>query len=168
MAYGTSSYCTLLPFFYLAKLTTTRHFLEPYPLNTYKMAKYKYISEYEINASLNMLYPQLSTAVGLKAWFAEDVKVHDEKQLDIVWDGVNHPAKIVSWRTNHHIKYRFAPMEEGGESSTLEFRLEHSDMTQTTFLKVIDYSDMDSDEDLDELWDGLVHSLKESLGDTSQ
>ena len=131
------------------------------------MAKYKYTAEYEINASLKMVYLQLSTPVGLKAWFAEDVKTHDERNLDIVWDGVNHPAKIVSWRTNHHIKYKFTPISEGGDSSTLEFRLEHSEMTQTTFLKIIDYSDMDSEEALDELWGGLMHSLKESLGDTS-
>ena len=131
------------------------------------MAKYKYTAEFEINASLRMVYPQLSTAVGLKAWFAEDVKTYDEKNLDIVWDGVNHPAKIVSRRINHHIKYKFSPIEEGETSSSLEFRLEHSDMTQTTFLKIIDYSDMDSEDALDELWEGLVHTLKESLGDTS-
>ena len=131
------------------------------------MAKFKYITEYELNAAIKMVYPYLSTPVGLKEWFAEDVKVIDEKHLEIVWDDTNHHAEIVSWRTNSHIKYRFAPEEEGGKSSSLEFKVEFSEMTQTTFLKIIDYSDMDDEEELEDLWDNLIESLKACLGDAS-
>lgn len=128
------------------------------------MAKYKYTNEYELNAAAKMIYPYLSTPVGLKEWFAEDVQTIDEKRLDIVWDGVTHHAQIVSWRANSHIKYKF---EEGEEASTLEFKIEFSEMTQTTFLKVTDYSDMEESEELDDLWDSLVDTLKERLGDAS-
>ena len=129
------------------------------------MAKYKYIAEFEINAAPSLIFPQLSTPAGLRAWFAEDVKTLGDRRLDIVWDGVNHPAKVASWRTNHHIKFQFLPSKEAHQDySTLEFKLEYSGMTETTFLKVIDYSDMDSVEQLDELWGGLVGALKESVG----
>lgn len=129
------------------------------------MPKYKYTAEFEINAAPSLIYSQISTPVGLKAWFAEDVKTLDERKLDIVWDGVNHPAKVASWRTNHHIKYRFLASEEAQqESSSLEFKLEYSEMTQTTFLRVIDISDMDDEDELEELWNGLIEALRESVG----
>ncbi|MGB0522874.1 MAG: START-like domain-containing protein [Flammeovirgaceae bacterium] len=132
------------------------------------MAKYKYITEFEITASVKMLYPYLSSAAGLQEWFADEVNVIGDKLLDIVWDGVSHPAKIISRRINHHIKYQFIKQaseeEEANELQYLEFRLDYNEMTQTSFLKIIDYSDMDNDEDLSELWEGLIDTLKEKIG----
>ncbi len=129
-------------------------------------SKYKYIAEYEINANVKMIYPYLSTANGLAEWFAEEVRVLKDKALDIIWDGVSHPAKLASARTNSHVKYVFSPLNAADEEdpSYLEFKLVHSEMTDTAFLKVIDYSEMDNEKDLKELWENLIHSLRELLG----
>lgn len=130
------------------------------------MAKYKYITEFEIRASVKMLYPYLSSATGLQEWLADEVNVIGDKLLDIVWDGVSHPAKIISRRINHHIKYQFVKTDsdEQVDSQYLEFRLDYNEMTQSSFLKVIDYSDMDNEDDLIELWEGLIDTLKEKIG----
>lgn len=131
------------------------------------MAKYRYITEFEINASVKMLFPYLSSAAGLQEWFADEVNVIGDKLLDIVWDGVSHPAKIISRRINHHIKYQFikkSDNDENAEMQYLEFRLDYNEMTQSSFLKIIDYSDMDNEDDLNELWEGLIDTLKEKIG----
>jgi len=130
------------------------------------MAKYRYVTEFEIRTSVKMLYPYLSSAAGLQEWFADEVNVMGDKLLNIVWDGVSHPAKIISRRINHHIKYQFIKgnNEEEAEFQFLEFRLDYNEMTQSSFLKIIDYSDMDNEEDLSELWDGLIDTLKEKIG----
>jgi uncharacterized protein YndB with AHSA1/START domain len=129
-------------------------------------SKYKYVAEYEINASVKMIYPYLSTASGLAEWFAEEVKMLKDKSLDIIWDGQSHPAKLVSARTNSHIKYNFSPQNPADEAdpSYLEFKLSHSELTDTAFLKVIDYSEMDNQKDLHELWENLIYNLRELLG----
>jgi uncharacterized protein YndB with AHSA1/START domain len=134
-----------------------------------KPKKHKYIAEYEINASVKMLFPYLSSPQGLAQWFAEDVKVvqkGNEKLYDIIWDKTSHIAKITAIRTNAHVKYVFLETEEAEENnwSYLEFKLSHSDMTDTSFLKIIDYSEMDSDNDLRELWDGLIEQLRTNVG----
>jgi len=43
-------------------------------------------------------------------------------------------------------------------------RLEKSELTQAVFLRVIDYSDIDDLSELQDLWAGLVESLKETVG----
>ena len=129
-------------------------------------SKYKYIAEYEIHASVKMIYPYLSTASGLAEWFAEKVNTLKDKTLDIVWDGQSHPAKLVSARTNSHVKYIFSPLNQADEEdpSFLEFKLSHSEMMDTAFLKVIDYSEMNNQKDLEELWENLIYDLRELLG----
>ena len=130
------------------------------------MAKYKYIKEFEIKASVNLLFPYVSSAAGLQEWFADQVNIIGDKLLDIVWDGESHPAKIISKRINHHIKFQFVPIEnvEDTDYQTLEFKIDYNEMTDSSFLRISDYSEMDNDEDLDDLWGGLIESLKECLG----
>jgi uncharacterized protein YndB with AHSA1/START domain len=135
-----------------------------------KKKKHKYIVEYEINASIKMLFPYLSSPQGLSQWFAEDVHIvtqGQDKLYDIVWDGMSHLASLAHLRTNSYAKYIFIDNEEQDEHnlSFIEFKLTHSDMTDTSFLKVTDFSEMNSDTDLKELWEGLIARLKENVGD---
>jgi uncharacterized protein YndB with AHSA1/START domain len=134
-----------------------------------KKKKHRYIAEYEINASVKMLFPYLSTPQGLAEWFAETVNIVQhgaDKLYDIIWDGESHLAKITAIRTNAHVKYVFIDEAETDDHnlSFIEFKLVHSDMTDTSFLKIIDFSDMDSDTDLGELWGGLVEQLRNNVG----
>ena len=133
------------------------------------MAKYKYVTEFEINASTKMLFPYLSTAGGLQEWFADDVSVLGEKSYNVVWDGVGHTATIMAKRTNHYIKYEFLPVDKDDEKmnetrSYIEFKLEHNDITASTFLQVVDFSEMENEEDLASLWEQLVEVLREKVG----
>ena len=133
------------------------------------MSKHKFICEYEIRAAIKMLYPYLSTAKGLEEWFAEKVVVSSQKIYNIYWDNQNHPAKIISQRFNKSIRYQFFDESKAGAKSEdlsfLELKLEHNEFTQTSFIKIIDYSDMDNEDDLYDLWDGLIANLKEQVGD---
>jgi uncharacterized protein YndB with AHSA1/START domain len=132
------------------------------------MNKFKYVAEFEINASIKMLYPYLATPNGLSDWFAEKISTVDqeEKIYDIVWDNASHLAKLVSLQTNKHVKFVFLDDDHAlpDDPSYLEFKISHNEMTETTFLKVIDYSEIDSAQDLKELWNNLIQSLLELIG----
>ncbi|MGB3180391.1 MAG: START-like domain-containing protein [Cyclobacteriaceae bacterium] len=130
------------------------------------MAKTKFTAEFEIRASKKMLYPYLHSASGLSQWFADDVNINEDKEFIFQWDGKEHVAKPVSQRTNHHVKFEF--QSDNGEDEDdlpfLEFRLDQNELTQSVFLKVTDYSDTGDEEELEDLWEGLVGSLKEIVG----
>jgi uncharacterized protein YndB with AHSA1/START domain len=125
-----------------------------------------FVTDFEIHASIKMLYPYIDSASGLSEWFADDVRISPEKVFTFVWDHEEHKAKLSSHRTNHFAKFEYLPetKEDQTDPNYFELRLEVNELTQTTFLKVSDYSDFDDFEELQDLWEGLIENLKKVVG----
>ena len=123
-------------------------------------------SDFEIHASIKMLYPYIQTASGLSEWFADDVRISPEKVFTFVWDNEVRKATMMSHRTNHFAKFQYLPETDADKEdpSYFELRIELNELTQTTFLKVMDYSEFDDLEELQDLWEGLVENLKKVVG----
>lgn len=129
------------------------------------MNKFKFSTEFELRASPKVLFPYLSTASGLQQWFCEKAINIDSHTLDFIWDGDHHVAKVVSLRLNKSIKFDFVTADsEEKDHNYLELRLETSDLTQTTYIKIIDYSENHDEAELQELWDEFVYKLKVIVG----
>jgi uncharacterized protein YndB with AHSA1/START domain len=129
------------------------------------MPKNKYLAEFEINASKKMLYSYIQTASGLAQWIAEDVTVNEDNVYNFIWDGEDHKAKMVSHRTNNFVKFEYLSENEDEEDpSYFEIRIEMNELTQSVFLRITDYTDFDDEEEWFDLWDGMVHTLKETVG----
>lgn len=128
--------------------------------------KQLFTADYEMHASVKMLYPYISSASGLGEWMAENVTISPEKIFTFHWDNEEHQAKLNGIRTNHFAKFEFLPesAQDKKDPSYLELRLELDELTQLTYLKVTDYSDFDDMGELQDLWDGLVERLKEVVG----
>lgn len=130
------------------------------------MEKTKFAHEYEINASKKMLYPYFTTASGLAQWFADDVNLDEDNIYNFIWEGKDHMAKLASHRTNSFAKFIYleADKSEGDDPDWVEFKIDLNEMTQTTFIKISEYSDFDDKEEQAEVWEGLLHNLKEIVG----
>lgn len=132
------------------------------------MVKNKFVSDYQINTSKKVIYPYLSTASGLSQWFADDVTINEDKVFNFVYDGEDHFARSTIMRLNHHVKFEFFDPEdtEGVEEdrSFVEFKLEENELTQTFYLRIIDYGDTYDDQEQQEIWEGLITQLKEIIG----
>ena len=129
------------------------------------MEKFKFSAEYELRASPRMLFPYISTASGLSQWFASKVNTMPEQRLDFQWDNESHVAKQVSMRQNKGVRFEFLDTEEDtGDNNYVDFRVEQSELTQSTFLKITDYSSTTDEEELQDLWNGLMDKLKEIVG----
>jgi hypothetical protein len=132
------------------------------------MAKKKlFTADYEVHASIKMLYPYLQSASGLSEWFADDVKINNmDKTLTFFWDNEQHKAKEVAHRTNHFVRFEFLPEDEEDKKDPayFELRLEFNEMTQSVYLKVNDYSYIDDLHELQDLWDSLIDNLRKTVG----
>jgi uncharacterized protein YndB with AHSA1/START domain len=131
-----------------------------------KGTKKLFTADFEIHASIKMLYPYIQTASGLSEWFADDVNISPEKVFTFVWDHEEHKAIMSAHRTNHFARFEYLPETKDDEKdpSYFELRLEINELTQTTFLKVVDYSDFDDLEEMQDLWEGLIENLKKVVG----
>jgi hypothetical protein len=126
-----------------------------------------FTADYEVHASIKMLYPYIQTASGLAEWFADDVTINNnDKSFTFFWDNEEHRAKLVSFRTNHFVRFQFLPESKADENdpSYFELRLDFNELTQSTYLKIFDYSDFDDQRELHSLWDGLVEQLRKIVG----
>ena len=128
--------------------------------------KQLFTADYEMHASVKMLFPYISSASGLSEWLAENVTISPEKVFTFHWDNEEHAAKLSGVRTNHFAKFEFLPenSQDKKDPSYFELRLETDELTQLTYLKVTDYSDFDDMGELQDLWDSLVVRLKEVVG----
>lgn len=125
-----------------------------------------FTADFEVHASVKMLYPYIQTAGGLSEWFADNVTISPEKVFTFVWDNETHHAKMTTYRVNHLCRFEFLPDpgEDHTDPSWFELRLEINELTQTTFIKVFDYSDFDDMDELLDLWEGLVENLRKVVG----
>ena len=124
-------------------------------------------ADYEVHASIKMLYPYIQTASGLSEWFADDVTINNlDKTFTFFWDNDQRKARMTSFRVNHFVRFEFLPQTEEDERdpSYFELRLESNELTQSVYLKVIDYSDFDDLKELQDLWDNLVYVLCKTVG----
>jgi len=128
------------------------------------MSKTKFQQEYEIKASVKMLYPYISTPDGLGQWFVEDVSMDNNEVYNFVWDGEDHFAKIKSSQVNKYVEFQFIPKNADNDPNYLEFTLLFNEITETIYLRITDYSEMDNLEELNELWRGFIDNLKELVG----
>lgn len=126
-----------------------------------------FTAEYEIHASIKMLYPYIQTASGLAEWFADDVTINNnDKSYTFFWDNEEHKAKQAAHRTNHFVRFEFITENEDDKKdpSYFELRLEFNEMTQSVYIKVLDYSNFDDPKELQGLWDSLIDALRKTVG----
>jgi len=125
-----------------------------------------FTADYEIHASIKMLYPYIQTAGGLSEWFADDVRINNQnKTYTFLWDNESHVAKEVAHRTNHFVRFEFLPESpDDKDPSYFELRLEFNELTQSVYLKVTDYSDFEDLREVQDLWNGLIENLRKTVG----
>ncbi len=130
------------------------------------MEKHRFTAEYELRASSRMLFPYFTTPAGLAQWFADDVSINGGKIYNFTWDGSPHYAKITAQRLNKYVRFEFLDddQRDADDPNFIEFKLDMNEMTQSSFLKITDYSDANEAGDLHELWENLMASLRETVG----
>jgi uncharacterized protein YndB with AHSA1/START domain len=129
------------------------------------MEKYKFITEFELRSSPKVLFPYISTPSGLEQWYAEKVTVLPDHRFDFQWDGESHIARQTGLRINKAVKFEFEHTSENDlDNEYVELKLEVSELTQTTFLRIIDYSKNKDEAELVSLWDGFLDNLRDIVG----
>ena len=130
------------------------------------MSTNQFVADYQLNASKKIVYTYLSTASGLQEWFADAVRIDEDKNFIFNFDEEDHFEKQTTLKANLHIRWDFFdPKNPGnGKESFIEFKLDEAELTHSLFLKVIDQSNFYTLDELDGIWEGLISKLKQIIG----
>ena len=127
------------------------------------MERKKVHLEYVLNAtSRNILWSAISTPTGLEGWFADRV-LSDDKTVTFCWGKTEHrTAEIVGIRAYSFIRFRWLDNEHAREY--FEIKMTNSELTNDFVLEITDFAAEDETDDLRELWESQVETLRRTCG----
>jgi len=125
------------------------------------MVKEPFQLEYVLKkASSHLLWNLISTPSGLAEWFADDV---DERNglFTFHWDDSSLKAVRIAKNNGTYVKFRWC---DEAEPYFFELRIEQSDITGDTVLRITDYADSAERNSSIELWNTQVDILSRRTG----
>lgn len=127
------------------------------------MERQKVQIEYPLNAtSKSILWSAISTPTGLEGWFADKVD-SKEKVLTFYWGKhESRTAEVVSQRIFNFIRFRW--IDDPNEQEYFELKMNYSELTNDFVLEITDFTSADEVDDLQELWDSQVDTLRRTCG----
>lgn len=123
------------------------------------MKKVKMVLEYDLRCTPVSIFRAISTASGLRDWFADNVDVFDTKYI-FFWNKIPQTAHVVHSKENSFIRYRW----EDDPNYYFEFRIIHQEITGDISLTITDFVPEDEYQDTVNLWNLQVQKLKSSIG----
>jgi uncharacterized protein YndB with AHSA1/START domain len=118
--------------------------------------------EYILNTTPGLLFNRISTASGLSEWFADEVNI-DGKVFVLRWERSEQRVEQTVRKENKLVRYTWVDDEEL-EGEWFEFRINVDELTGDVALIVIDNVDVDEKDDLIEIWNRQIDTLKRCLG----
>lgn len=127
------------------------------------MDRIKIHLEYLLNAtSKSILWTAISTPTGLEGWFADQV-LSDNKTVTFCWGKTERrSAEIVALRAYSFIRFRW--LDDENERGYFELKMTNSELTNDFVLEVTDFATADEADDLRELWESQVETLRRTCG----
>lgn len=125
------------------------------------MEREKFTIEFEMKRiPVALLWTYISTASGLKEWFADAVEARG-KEFVFTWNKFPQTAHQVSIRLGSHIRFRW---DDDPSRDYFELRIVVNELTDETTLVVTDFAEADDIEDSKELWATQIEGLRRALG----
>lgn len=125
------------------------------------MEKQKFQLEFSMRSvPVPLLWSYISSASGLKEWFADFVSVSG-KTYAFEWNGQCQSATLLSMRNEQSIRLRW---DDAGDRSYFEMKISVNELTDSTTLSVTDFAEPDELADSRGLWESQVAVLRRVLG----
>lgn len=129
----------------------------------YTMIREKIHIEYPLNAtSKGILWSAISTPMGLEGWFADKI-ISKDNVLTFSWGKhESRSAAVIAQRTFSFIRFRW--LDDPNEDEYFELRMNYSELTNDYVLEITDFTTASEVDDLQELWDSQVDTLRRTCG----
>lgn len=127
------------------------------------MAKTRIELEYHFNTKPKVLFPRLSTVDGLNEWFADDVQM-EENVYTFKWGSEERSAEILYVKDLKTVRFKWLDDDDESVETYFEFSLSTTELTDDLALEIVDYTEDDEVEEMQDLWNAQITTLKRILG----
>ncbi len=117
--------------------------------------------EFISKASPAILYKFLTAPSCLVRWFCDSVDIL-EKEYSFGWDGSEEVAILVVDEEEERLQFKWEEAES--EEEYLEFVMYKSPITGETVLEITDFADEGEEQEVRDLWDTQIETLKREAG----
>lgn len=124
------------------------------------MARKKIRMEFDLKASINLVYPYLSSPSGLSEWFCDDVNTLNDV-FTFKWNNDIQKAKVLKKVAQKSIKFQW---ENSNPDEYFEFDLERDSITDGLALIVTDFTEEAEEKESRLLWESQIQDLKHCIG----
>lgn len=128
------------------------------------MSKTRFQRDYEFQIPPKVLFELVSEPNNLKLWFCDEIIIHNDREMNLVWDDLDHESKITLLKPPKAIRFEFADADAPADPSFIEFGINQTTITKSIFFTVIDYSKMSDEQEWNNLWDALIDQLRKLIG----
>ncbi|BEH00319.1 START-like domain-containing protein [Bacteroides sedimenti] len=127
------------------------------------MKKEKIHIEYLLNASSRtIIWNAISTPIGLESWFADRVNMKD-KTFVFTWGKSEiREAELIASRMHSFVRFHW--LDDEDEKSYFELKMNFNELTSDYVLEITDSVDPEEKDDLYELWNSQVETLRRTCG----
>lgn len=127
------------------------------------MKREKVHLEYMLNATAkNIIWSSISTPSGLESWFADKV-ISNDKIVSFYWGKTERrDAEIIAIRAFSYIRFRW--LDDENEREYFEIRMNNNELTNDYMIEITDFTEEDEVNDLKELWDSQIDTLRRTCG----
>ncbi len=125
------------------------------------MERQKFKLEFSMRSvPVTLLWSYISSASGLKEWFADSVTVAGKKYT-FEWNRQRQSAVVLGCRNEQSIRFRW---DDTVGRDYFEMSISVNELTDSTTLTIVDFAEPDDMDDAKELWETQVDTLRRVLG----
>lgn len=125
------------------------------------MEKQKFQLEFDMKGTpVPLLWSYISSASGLKEWFADAVEVNG-KRYTFYWNKQPQTATVISIRNEMSIRWRW---DDEPSRAYFELKIAVDEFTDTASLILTDFAEPSDMDDSKELWETQIGGLQGMLG----
>lgn len=119
--------------------------------------------EYPLKSSSgSVIWNAISTPAGLEHWFADKV-TRTDKKFTFQWGKTEvRKAEIINSRSEYFIRFHWLDEEES--KTYFELKIQYNELTNDHMLEVTDFADPGEEDDMRELWNSQVETLRRVFG----
>jgi len=117
--------------------------------------------EFIFRASPAILYKFITDPSCLIRWYCDGVDINEEVYT-FDWQGSEEEAEMVDDIEEERVRFRWLDADD--ENEYFEYRMYKSPITGETVLEITDYCDDDEIDDVSQLWESQIKTLRTETG----